>query len=333
VHRRADGSPGMVTRLVGFLLRTAARRWPAELRDELAREWAAELHVLAGRGERWRMLAFAASLAVSRAGEPVVDRVRFDARARRAAATLLLAPPACLAIILAAALTMGVVVNRALTGVPWANRAQAPMLTVLSAGLAVLLARVVLASAARNARTGPVRTALGVVLPVGLTAVGVEYALNETTDDLVRVAPGLLVWLTGLALVLHGTGVLAGRGRARLAWLVGVLGALVVADLAVVLTVVNQIPGGPETVVDGVAQGDTIDRGSAPLWLFTSLTDWSFGLPRPTPSEVFLVGDLMELQPFLYLTCTPYALAYAIGAARPAEPAAAPLPGPAPSPA
>lgn len=318
-----------MTRLAGFLLRTAVRRWPAELRDDLSREWAAELHVLAGRGERWRMLRFAASLAVGRAGAPVVDRARFDARTRRAAATLLLAPSACLVIILAAALVMGVVVDRALAGEPWSTDVQAPMLTVLSAGLAVLLARLVGASAARNARTGPVRTALGIVLPVGLTAVGAEYALNETTDDLFRVAPGLLVWLTGLALVLHGAGVLAGRGRARAAWLVGVLGALVVADLAVVFTVVNHIPGGPETVVDGVAQGDTIDRASAPLWLLTSLTDWSFGLPRPTPSEIFLVTDLMELQPFLYLTCTPYALAYAIGAARPADPVGVPVPSPA----
>lgn len=318
-----------MTRLAGFLLRTAVRRWPAELRDDLSREWAAELHVLAGRGEPWRMLRFAASLAVSRAGAPVVDRVRFDARTRRAAATLLLAPPACLVIILAAGLVMGVVVNRVVVAEPWASDIQAPLLTVFSAGLAVLLARVVGAGAARNARTGPARTALGVVLPVGLTAVAAEYALNETADDLLRVAPGLLVWLTGLALVLHGAGVLAGRGRTRAAWLVGVLGALVVADLAVVLTVVNHIPGGPETIVDGVAQGDTIDRSSAPLWLLTSLTDWSFGLPRPTPAEIFLVGDLMELQPFLYLTCTPYALAYAIGAARPADPVGVPVPSPA----
>ncbi|WP_242624367.1 hypothetical protein [Micromonospora kangleipakensis] len=326
----------MVTRRVAeFLLRTATRRWPAEVRDELSREWTAELHVLAERGEGLRMLHFAGSLAVSRSAGPLVDRSRLDGRIRRTAATLLLAPVACLAILLVAAVVMNVVVNLVLSMPSWANAAHAPVMTALTVGLAVLLARVAHRSAARSALRGPTRTALGIVLPVGLTAVGAEYAMNETTDDLVRVAPGLLVWLAGLALVLHGAGVLAGRGRTRAAWLVGVLGALVVADLAVVLTVVNHIAGGPETVIDGVPQGDTIDRISAPLWLFASWTDWSFGLPRPTPWEIFLIGDLMELQPFLYLACTPYALAYAIRAARPAaaRPADAPPPEPAPSPA
>ncbi|WP_234040940.1 hypothetical protein [Micromonospora coerulea] len=103
-----------------------------------------------------------------------------------------------------------------------------------------------------------------------------------------------------------------------------------VADLAVVLTVVNQISDGPQTVIDGVPQGDTVHRISAPLWLFASWTDWSFGLPRPTRWEIFLITDLMEFQPFLHLACTPYALAYAIRVARPAaaEPIA-PVPVPA----
>ncbi|NES13992.1 hypothetical protein G3554_13255 [Micromonospora sp. PPF5-17] len=322
----------MTRRLAGWLLRAAVRRWPAELRDELSREWVAELHVLAGRGERWRMLRFAASLATSRSGAPVVDRVRFDARARRTAATLLLAPLVCLAIPLAAGLLVNLVLSRFATA-HWLIDAQPSGLALLTAGLAVLLARLAHRSAARGTRTGPVRTALGIVLPVGLTAVGAEYALNETTDDLVRVAPALLVWLPGLTLVLHRVGVLAGRGRTRAAWWVGGLGAFVVADLAVALMVVANISGSPETVIDGVAQGDAIDRISAPLWLFTSLTDWSFGLPRPTPSEIFLISDLVELQPFLYLACTPYALTYAIGAARPAEPVGVRTPEPAPSPA
>ncbi|TYC25165.1 hypothetical protein FXF52_07160 [Micromonospora sp. MP36] len=316
----------MTRRLAGFLLRSAVRRWPAELHDELSREWQAELHVLAERGQRWRMLRFAASLAVSRASEPVVDRPRFDARARRTAATLLLAPPACLVIILASGLLMNIAVNQAFAPAQWLIDAQPSILAVLTAGLAILLARLAYASAVRGARTGPVRTALGIVLPVGLTAVGAEYALNSSTDDLIRVAPALLVWLPGLTLVLHLVGMLAGRGRTRAAWWTGVLCALVLADLAVALMVINQIPGGPETIVDGVAQADTVDRISAPLWLFTSLTDSSFGLPRPTPSEIFLISDLVELQPFFYLACTPYALAYVIGAARPADPVAAPSP-------
>ncbi|SCE88279.1 hypothetical protein GA0074695_1861 [Micromonospora viridifaciens] len=323
----------MVTRrLAGFLLRSAVRRWPAELRDELSREWQAELHVLAERGERWRMLTFAASLAASRPGAPVVDRARFDARARRAAATLLLAPVACVAIVVLAAVVSNALIGQVGLAAGLALP-HAPVLSALAAVLAVWFARRVGRGATRTALRGRLRPALGVVLPIALTAVAIEYALNETTDDLVRFAPGLVVWLTGLALVLWGVGTLAGRGRVRAAWCLGVLGALVAADAAVVLTVVNHVPGGPPTVIDGVAQGDTVDRISAPLWLFTCWTDWSFGLPRPTREELFLIGDLLDLQPFLHLTCTPYALAYAIGAARSAGPAGVPAAEPVASPA
>lgn len=78
-----------------------------------------------------------------------------------------------------------------------------------------------------------------------------------------------------------------------------------------------------------MAQGDTIDRISAPLWLFTCWTDWSFGLPRPTGEELFLIGDLVELQPFLYLAYTPYALAYVVRATQPAGRAGVPAASPA----
>ncbi|WP_189332596.1 hypothetical protein [Actinoplanes ianthinogenes] len=57
---------GFLTRLTAACLRAAARRWPADLRDDLAREWAAELAALEGRsGTAWRRLAFAISLAVT----------------------------------------------------------------------------------------------------------------------------------------------------------------------------------------------------------------------------------------------------------------------------
>lgn len=58
-------------RLVARLLERAVGRWPTHLRDDLAREWAAELHALdheAGvpaPARTWRQLRFAASLAVA----------------------------------------------------------------------------------------------------------------------------------------------------------------------------------------------------------------------------------------------------------------------------
>ncbi|WIM94324.1 hypothetical protein ACTOB_006341 [Actinoplanes oblitus] len=57
---------GFLNRLIAACLRAAARRWPADFRDDLAREWAAELAALEGQpGTAWRRLAFALSLAVT----------------------------------------------------------------------------------------------------------------------------------------------------------------------------------------------------------------------------------------------------------------------------
>lgn len=62
----------MLQRLVARLLGSAVRRWPAHLRDEVAREWAAEVHALgreagvAAPVRTWRQLRFAASLAGAR---------------------------------------------------------------------------------------------------------------------------------------------------------------------------------------------------------------------------------------------------------------------------
>ena len=61
----------VLDRLVARLLERAVGRWPAHLRDDLAREWAAELHALdheAGvpsPARTWRQLRFVASLAVA----------------------------------------------------------------------------------------------------------------------------------------------------------------------------------------------------------------------------------------------------------------------------
>ncbi|WP_433343764.1 hypothetical protein [Micromonospora sp. CA-111912] len=303
----------MVTRrLADSLLRIAARRWPAELRADLHREWAAELHVLAAEGRPARMLRYAASLAASRPGTPLAERAPVDRRLRTTALPLLLAPLAGVA-----AVVLGALVSDALSQrVSWSTQAQLPVWTVLTAGLAVPLAVLVARWARRTALAGPLRVALGVVLPIGPVLLATGFAAGVRPDDLPPHAPGLLLWLAGLVPVLWGAGRLAARGRVRAAWLLGVFGALVVADLAVVLAVVSQIPNGLPTVIDGVPQDDTVSYVSAPLWLFVCLTDWAFGLPRPTGSEMFLITDQALIAPYLYLACTPYALAYAIRAAR-----------------
>ncbi|MEW1590058.1 hypothetical protein AB0283_31940, partial [Micromonospora vinacea] len=300
--------------------RSSAWRTTA-VRDDLRREWAAELHVLAESGRRTKMVGFAMSLAVSRAGAPLVDRSALHRRARRTMAALLLSPLACAAIVFASAVLMNVVLNWLLLP----PQVQLPLWSLSTAGLAVLLALYAARWARHTALGGPLRIALGVVLPIGAVMALAGYTLDP--GGMVGAVPGLLFWLAGLTLVLWAAATLSARGRGRAAWWLGILGALVVADLAVILFVVGNIPGS-SPVIEGTA-GDAVDRISAPLWLFACWTDWNFGLPRPTRWEIFLITDQVLVEPMFYLACTPYALAYTIRAARsaPAAPVAlAPTP-------
>ncbi|WP_410811126.1 hypothetical protein [Micromonospora sp. 067-2] len=316
----------MVTRRAAeVLLELAARRWPAEIRDDLRREWVAEVHVLAESGRRTKMVGFALSLAVSRAGAPLVDRRLTRGRAGQTVAALLLSPVACVGIVLASAYAL-YPIQRWLMTERWSERAQRPLWAAITVGLALLLAVFAARWARHSAIDGPLRIALGVVLPIGATAVPLLYVIYP--DGLAGAVPGLLLWLAGLTLALWAAANLAARGRLRAAWWVGVLGALAAADLAVILAVVDTFPGGIGVgpVIDA---RESVDRTSAPLWLFASWTNWNFGLPRPIPWEIFLITNRVLVEPVFYLACMPYALAYTIRAARsaPAVPVAlAPTP-------
>ncbi|WP_410815679.1 hypothetical protein [Micromonospora sp. 050-3] len=305
----------MVTRRIAeLLLELAARRWPTDARDDLRREWGAELHVLAENGRWTKMVGFAMSLAVSRAGAPLVDRSMMHRRARRTAAALLLSPIACIVIVVGSVLAMNLVYTWLSMWVSWSTRVQLPLWSTLTAGFAALLAVFAARWARYNALDGPLRIALGLVLPVGVAVTLVLYLTDA--DNLARAAPGVLFWLASLTLVLWAAASLAARDRVRAAWWVGILGALVAADLAVILLVVDTIPGGTGVLSADGMPADTVDRISAPLWLLACWTDWNFGLPRPTPWEMFLITDQALVESMLYLACTPYALAYAIRAAR-----------------
>lgn len=301
----------MTRRATELLLELAARRWPTEVRDDLRREWAAELHVLAESGHRTRMLGFAVSLAVSRTGAPIVDRRLMRGRVGRTAAALLLSPFACVGIVLGGAFALNPIEH------VWAERlsewAQKPIWMALTVGLAVPLAVFAARWGRHTALDGPLRIALGVVLPVGAAVILLTWFIDA--EGLAGAVPGLLLWLAGLTLALWAAASLASRGRLRAAWWVGVLGALVAADLAVILVVVDTYPA-------GFGAGPTIDARervdpiSAPLWLFACWTDWNFGLPRPIDWEIFLITNRVAVEPMFYLACMPYALAYTIRAAR-----------------
>ncbi|WP_233578093.1 hypothetical protein [Micromonospora sp. BL4] len=326
-HRAHRGASVVTRRAAELLLEMAARRWPADVRDDLRREWAAELHVLAESGRWTRMVGFAVSLAVSRAGAPLVDRGLMRGRARRTVAALLLSPIACVGIVVGGAFAV-YPIEVGLTGVGWSERSQKPIWTALTVGLAVLLAVYAARWARHTALDGPLRIALGVVLPIGAAAVPLLYVIYP--DDLARAVPGLLFWLVGLTLALWAAASLAARNRLRGAWWLGVLGALAAADLAVIRVVVDIMPAGSGAgPLSGALSPGNVDWFSAPLWLFAALTDWNVGLPGPISVEIFqLITYQVLVEPMLYLACTPYALAYAIRAARSAPAAVAPTPTP-----
>ncbi|WP_433653605.1 hypothetical protein ACQP2C_23520 [Micromonospora zamorensis] len=305
----------MTRRAAELLLEMAARRWPAEVRVDLRREWAAELHVLAEGGHRTKMLGFAVSLAVSRAGAPIVDRTVLRGRIGRTAAALLLSPIACVGIVLVSAYAL-MPIER-MVAPSFSERVQRPLWSAFTVGLALLLAVFAARWARHTALDGPLRIALGVMLPIGAAAVVFLYVLHP--DELGASVPGLLLWLAGLTLALWAAASLAARGRLRSAWWVGVLGALAAADLAVILAVVDAISAGSRAgPVSGPTPLDGVDQISAPLWLLAAWTDWNIGLPQPAiPWEIFgVITNHVRAEPMLYLACTPYALAYAIRAAR-----------------
>ncbi|MFI7307100.1 hypothetical protein ACIBM8_28180 [Micromonospora aurantiaca] len=252
-------------------------------------------------------------------------------RLGRTAGVLLLAPPVCVAVLVLAGAVTGVAHGWLEMRVPWAAAAQLPAWSALTALLGTTLALVVTRAARRTVRVRALPTALGVVLPVAATVTATLALLAARGESRVwETVPGLLLWLALLTAALWAAGMLARRGRVRLAWSAGLLGALVAADAAVILAVVTSIPA-TAPVADGLPP-DAVDRISAPLWLFTCWTDSSFGLPRPTGWERFLITDRVLVEPMFYLACTPYVLAYAIAAARPA-PAVVPGPEPVPAPA
>lgn len=194
-------------------------------------------------------------------------RPHSDARSDRPhAAALLLSPIACVGIVLVSAYAL-YPIERVLAE-SWSERAQRPLWSAFTVGLALLLAVFAARWARHTALDGPLRIALGVVLPVGVAAVVFLCVLYP--DDLASTLPGLLLWLAGLTLALWAAASLAVRHRLHAAWWVGVLGALAAADLAMILAVVDAISAGYRAgPVIGPTPVESIDRsprrcGSSP---------------------------------------------------------------------
>ncbi|GAB3812278.1 hypothetical protein [Micromonospora zhanjiangensis] len=299
-------------RIARALLDVAARRWPADLRAELHQEWSAELHVLAAERRHARMLRYAASLAVARpAPRRSVPIGTVLAGAWRVARLVLVAPLLCVALLAASLLAMNVAVNlvKTVTGTM-----ELPLATLFVLAAAVMMARIGRRWTLDGAPPG--------LLLLAVTAPGFAFALlmNSVLGGVYKLAvhaPAYAVFFLGLGAVLAAVGRLARAGRRGAAWATGALGAVLAADLAVVLTVLN-----------GHASTEELPpAASAPVWLFTAVTDSGFGVPGLGGTEIFLVGDVVELDPWLYLIFTALALGAVIGRAGRAV-GAAPTAGP-----
>ncbi|GGQ49386.1 hypothetical protein [Couchioplanes azureus] len=275
----------MVTRRIAeALLRLAVRRWPARLRDDLRREWAAELHVLAGEARAGAMLRFAASLAVARpAREPGTAAARAGALWRALRLTVV-APLTAAAVFLVAIVVAGVLL-------PDTGALQYAATTLLLGAGAVLLARLGRWWTVGGAATTTL--VLAVTVP-GCAAGFLQYALSGNSAKLATHGPAYLIFFGGLGALLPRVDRLAATGRRARAWWIGALGALALADAAVMVPVF-------------LATG-TPHPASAPLWLFTALTASGFGLPSPAGWEIFTILDQTELDPQIFLLCTGIAL-------------------------
>jgi hypothetical protein len=262
----------MLTRLVdwsvGALLRTTARRWPADLRDEQAAEWAGELHALAAEPDiapavrNWRRLRFAASLACVRAPErsPLTPRGLLSGAARTVAAVVLLLLVPIGATVLSAVVqaTVGAAVGlspgteNGLIGVaegrsvPQAVGYGAAALVACGLG-ALVCALAGWAAAGVPAVVGRLRGSVvgyAVIPPLIVAAPVYLWMLVNASPgrDLRTLVSATLVWMALLSATLGWLVRLDRRGHRRRAAVVGVLGGLLTVEVTVALTVLSTTP-------------------------------------------------------------------------------------------
>lgn len=289
--------------MIGILSRAlvafAADRWPAHLREEVRQEWLAELAVLEERHHRGTMLRYAASLAFHPAPRPAATATPVLARLWYAVRVLLLGPVICWPLLATSFFVMSLATGLAgvrilpdpFTG--WLMNAQLAVLTLLCLGSAYLAGRI-------GRRWAP--DAPGFLLPVliatvpGFLASAVFFSADSDWQRRVGVFE---IYFLGLGAVLYAAARLARAGRRKQAWRLGIAGAFVMLDIAVMPAVLS-IRLSPEE--------GAIDPAYAPIWLPTLLTDTGFGLPHPSPTEIFAITDVLVGVPHYLIILTGWAL-------------------------
>lgn len=296
----------MVSRWIGrVLLAVAVRRWPVHLRKELRQEWSAEMYVLAGEHRPARMLGYAASLAIARPARRSTRVGGSLSGTWRVVRLVLIAPLMVWALLFASAVAMRLIVDL-MAPLPFAMDLQLPLWTLFSLGCAVSLTW--LGRRWTVVGVPPALLFLAVTVPGFAVSVAAKAAFSS---EFTVHASAYSVFFLGLGAVLVAVARLADTGRGRAAWWAGVLGATVIADIAVMLTVLSS----------NLSPEGTPHLASAPVWLFTALTDSGFGLPYLAGMQTSAIVDVVEMDPLLYLVFAAFALGVVIAGGRQAAPA------------
>lgn len=286
----------MITyRIARALVKMAARRWPERLREDVLREWSAELAILAREHQHGPMLRYAASLATHPSPRPALTGAQIASRAWSAARVLVVGPAICIGMTAGAFFgssiaTMLSALAPALSD--FAIKAQLPLLSLLCIGGA-LLAGLIGRRWALN--TGP---ALTVLVATGPGFLAAAMLLTVTgIDQAGRHLWVFEIYFAGFAAVLYAATRLVRSGRRRAGLRLAVIGALVVLDFAVM----------PSILAIQLEAPENIDGAYAVMWLPALLFDTGFGLPHPDPMEVFTITDVLVGVPQILLVLTGWA--------------------------
>lgn len=251
--------PTSVQVVVDFALAMAVRRWPPYLRDELSREWAAELHAIAHEpvttvaARSWRSIAFTVSLACARGIEkeqPVEGRSLMRTTSRPLIGLAVV--PVVMAVLLAVVLIAVTILQEAFLD-PIASFSMnlfvfqdmgSPAAIVAAIGLGLLGRR----RARRTPLPFPSPIARAVATVAGLMA-GVTALIALTApvgSDLLGYAyPMELVYLLTWAVLFALSLVVAHRLPGRLSWLVAGVGGLAAWYVGQALAIAVAFPHGP----------------------------------------------------------------------------------------
>ncbi|GAB7036995.1 MULTISPECIES: hypothetical protein [Catenuloplanes] len=275
-------------------LRAAARRWPAEIRDEMEREWLAELSAMeAERAAAHRRLGFALSLLTSPPARDTTGVPRGWAETLSA-----FGPGAAVMLLGLATYTAGRAVDEILTTVlsttsieyviyfpSWAGLLPAPFLIAWGVATGRWLGR--RQPMSHDGRFGAATSA--VLAPLGLVPALLLGAWMLSEPYVVYgVLLGVAIWVPGTALTGIAVARAARRGRAAL---IACLGAPVTAALAAVAATVPMVLTSPAGVPVGLSAAwasltfgmppdafMAIPEGAASGMMFYSFGTWAVAL-------------------------------------------------------